>query len=302
MSFHQLSFTKNLGGLKNVHRSLIKGYVPGITLKEFTSAVRSILNVRAVLISEFFVATRLIGRVEYVVEDALVRQAFFQPANTVHARLSLFALMLNQPGERATEQYRAPAAAQNEYVRTELHDGKGWLASKLDLGSLKPWVKANVMEAGGGTKFATNFRALFDQCRFPLLATGHLKTYANHWGPLALRLFFDRHQIAHPNATVDDLVEAARNQEVHKLLGVPVAWLEQCIAGAAIAYVNKRPDLLFSTIEEAEEDEELSHGPAGKRTPQIGRMIQLSESNGAAETLYSRTCLVCGSDLKRRRP
>src|SRR5262249_2379116 len=160
--------------------------------------VRADLKARAVVVSEFYVATRLIGRTEYVVEDTLVRQAFLYPADITHARLSLFALLLNRPGERASQQYRSPAKAHNQYVRNELHDGKGWLSSRLDLGRLKPWVKANVSEAGGETKFATNFRALFNQCRFPTLTSGHLKTYANNWGPLALKLFFDRYQITHP--------------------------------------------------------------------------------------------------------
>ncbi len=117
MPFRPLSFTKNLGGLEHLHAAIRRAYRPGTTLEQFESRLPGPLANRRLVIVQFFIATRLVGRTEYVVEDALIQTTLAEPYGTTLARLYLFALLLNMPGQRLKHEYRSPAPAQNEFAR-----------------------------------------------------------------------------------------------------------------------------------------------------------------------------------------
>lgn len=298
MPYRPLSFTKNLGGFPRLQEAIKAAYEPGVTTKDFLERVPSALRSRALLFTEFYLATRIVGSQEYIVEDSLVRYTFLRPWGLIHTRLALFALMLNMPGERVKQLYRSPSEAQNAYVRSFLHDGKGWLESKLNLGQMITWVKANVqITPAGARKFSTNFRHLFEQAEFETLATGHSKTFASHWGPLAIRLFFDRIRITNRAAGVKELIDAAAKAELYKLLGVPQLWQDRIITGCAIAYVDHRPDLLTASIESDSDRNELGSGVAGRQPQQIKKLIELGRSSGALANLFGQTCQLCGSQI-----
>lgn len=87
MAHRPLSFTKNLGGLEHLYDAIRRAYRPGTTLREFEARLpRSLANRRLVII-QFFIATRLVGRTEYVVENALVhiRTAYPFVSRTHHS-------------------------------------------------------------------------------------------------------------------------------------------------------------------------------------------------------------------------
>jgi hypothetical protein len=271
--FRPLSFTKNLGGFKNLHQAIRVGYAPGITVSEFAARLPETLRSRAPIMTEFFLATRLIGGAEYLIEDTLVRHTFYKPYSQTHARLYLFSVIANLPGERLSARHRSPAEPHNTFVRNVLFKEDGWRASAIDLGTIKPWVRENVQLSGGRTKFATNFRNLFEQCNFGTLTSGVLRTYANSWGPLALRLFFERQSLGR-NGDVEALIRAAETSEIHKLLGVGKGWAEKVLKGAAVAFADGRPDLL---VEWAAPDEESGDSPAGPPNPQIKKLVALGK-------------------------
>src|SRR3954462_805203 len=100
MAYRPLSFTKNLGGLAHLHAAIRQGYSPGTTLEEFESRLTGTLRSRRLVIVQFFLATRLVGRTEYVVEDALIRSTLADAFDSRLARLYLFAMLLNMPGQR----------------------------------------------------------------------------------------------------------------------------------------------------------------------------------------------------------
>jgi hypothetical protein len=95
MPHRPLSFTKNLGGLEHLYAAIRRAYRPGTTLQEFESRLPGPLANRRLVMVQFFIATRLIGRAEYVLEDALIQTTLSEPYGATLARLYLFALLLN---------------------------------------------------------------------------------------------------------------------------------------------------------------------------------------------------------------
>lgn len=278
MSFRPLSFTKNLGGFENLHRAIRAGFEPGINVREFTKKLPGDLRTRAPVIYEFFLATKVVDGTEYVFEDTLIRHTFFKDYCTTHARLYFFALLANLPGERTNSKHLSPGEPQNNYVRTKAHDGSGWLSSSWDLGTIKPWVRTNVALSGGREKFATNFHHMFERCDFTILSSGHIRTFANYWAPLAIQLFFDRVSLSN-DLSDTSLVALAKKAEIHKLLGVSQDWFAKVIPGAARAYKQKRPDVFIATKESAEERQRMgTKSPAGSKTSQINQFVELGES------------------------
>jgi hypothetical protein len=87
MSYRPLSFTKNLGGLDQLYESIRSAYRPGTTLREFEQRLPHRLENRRLVIIQFFLATRLIGRTEYIVEDTLIRTTLAEENGPTLARL-----------------------------------------------------------------------------------------------------------------------------------------------------------------------------------------------------------------------
>lgn len=266
-------------------------------MAQFATRVPADLRNRVLIITEFFLATRVSGSQEIIIDDALVSETLERKKLDLPLkRLYFFSLILNMPGQRRKAEYASPAGAQNEFVRNYLHDGKGWLAARLDKDQhLEPWLVQHMtrMEIEALRKFRNNFYFFFEQCEFPVSTDGYLRTFANHWGPAALRLFFDRYRIDHPNAGVDELADAAREREIHKLLGMPLSWLDEVVDGAAVAYVENRQEELVATQETSEESGAPGTGPVDRRTTQVDQLVRSSKNKRQLEELYGKVCQIC---------
>jgi len=294
-----LSFTKNLGGLQHLYEAIRCAYSRGVCLHDFRRRLPASLRKNELIISEFFLATQILNREEIIADDALIRETLERaPLDLTLKRLYLFSLLLNMPGQRLKAEYSSPAGAQNDFVRTYLHDTDGWLADRLDLDRhIEPWVRDHVALTTGRRKFCTNFRYFFEQCEFPVSRNGHLRTFADHWGPLALRLFFDRYRIDSPNASLDDLVGAIYEHEIHKLLGMPLSWVNEIADGAALAYLSNRNELLTGTQESTGEAEEETTGPVGRKSVQSQQLMRSTKNKRSLEGWYGKVCQICGNKL-----
>lgn len=297
MAYRPLSFTKNLGGYQNLHQGIRAAYRPGITLPEFRTRLEPDLGARSLLISQFFIATRLVDGVEYVVEDALISTSLGEGYDVTAARLYLFAMLLNMPGQRIRAEYRSPAEGQNEYARLVIHDENGWRGSAINKDeAIEPWVRRNFQIAGADTarKITNNFHYFFESANFDVNPNGYLVTYANDWGPLALRLFFDRYRIHFPEADASQLMDAASEHEIHRLMGVDRTWLDQTVPGAAMLYLSGLREMLIAEPEQPREAVE----PPGRTTQLIKRLNRSSNNVLELHGWYGKTCQVCGKILK----
>ena len=110
MPFRPLSFTKNLGGLHRLRDAIQAAYTPNITLAAFERAIPPSLEGRRLVIVQFFLATRILRGTEYVVEDALIRTTLAEEWSVTHARLYLFAMLLNMPGSATIPSTARPLA------------------------------------------------------------------------------------------------------------------------------------------------------------------------------------------------
>lgn len=296
MAYRPLSFTKNLGGYRQLHQGIRAAYRPGTTLPDFRERLKSNFGDRDLLISEFFVATRLVDGVEYVVEDALISTSLGDEYATTTARLYLFAMLLNMPGQRKKTEHRSPAEGQNEYVRSILHDGNAWRSSKINKDEvLGPWVRSHFNVSGEQTarKIANNFYFFFESAKFDVNQDGYLVTYANDWGPLALRLFFDRYRIHFPEADASQLMDAAAEHELHRLMGVDRTWLDETVPGAAMLYLSGQQEMLVAAPEQPAQEVE----PPGRKTHLITRLNRSSENVLRLHDWYAKKCQVCGNVL-----
>lgn len=296
--FRPLSFTKNLGGYRNLYRIIREAYQPGITLADFGARIPRKRRGRFLVASEFFIASRIVDNNEIVYEDELIRQSLRRDLNQGLRRLYLFALLLNMPGQRRALLYRSPAEAQNRFVRDVLHDGIGWRAERLDPDAhIEPWVQSNVALQGRGAarKFTTNFAYFFEQCAFSENALGYLVTSANAWGAAALRLFFERYSLQAPAADVDELVKAAQSNEVHKLLGVDLEWLSEVVSGAAQLFLEDAPTAV--ELEDPDETEAEDIAPAGRVTRSISAPKRAAGNVVQLRDWYQGRCQICGNKL-----
>lgn len=227
MEYRPLSFTKNLGGYSTLYAAIRQNYRPRITVKEFLSSLPAQVKGRGLVISEFFLATQIVNGIEEIYEDALIRETLRRPLDLPLKRLYLFALLLNMPGQRHDASLRSPAAAQNSFVRTHLHDGHGWVASRLELSrEMLPWFESRMsMNPGALKKFCTNFRYFFEQCALSTTQSGHLDTNAAYWLPQAMRLFSERSSITIPAANTTSVQQLAVQYDIHKLCGTNEAAL-----------------------------------------------------------------------------
>jgi hypothetical protein len=246
-----LSFTKNLGGFQKAHEAIRNGYSPGVTVEQFRKRC-GLGPDRSLIVTEFILGTQVRDGEEYILADTLVVQTLSHPFSPLTARLYFFAINLNMPGERLKDEHLKPAAIQNALIREVLFVDSGFRAQRFDKDeSIEPVVKRLGDFASGVArrKWVNNYSFMAEQCRFVLTPDGSLETFADTWGTLALRLFFERYSVTHPAPDADILIAAAKIWELHKLIGVPESWLEERIAGAAEMFLSGE-DSVFQGFEE----------------------------------------------------
>jgi hypothetical protein len=302
-----LSFTRNLGGFRNVYKAIRAGYAPGVTIKQFQDRCGLSHDV-SFAITEFFLCTQIYGREEYIVADTLIEQTLSQPYNRLLARLYFFALNLNMPGERLKEVHRNPAEMQNTLVRDHLFIDDGFRAERFDKdSSIEPTVRG----FGGFTsrdalrKWVNNYSYMAEQCDFVQTPDGRVETFADTWGALALRLLFERYVVTNPAADVSTLVSAAQTIELHKLIGVPREWLDGRVDGAAEMFVSDHA-FVFLGFEESDAERKAATRGAAPPPPQgetkrreavIQQIIRRGENRSFLKTVYSGECQLSGVRL-----
>jgi hypothetical protein len=263
---------------------------------------------QSLLVTEFFLATQIIGSEEFIVADSLISQTLSQPYSRLLARLYFFALNLSMPGERIAEEHRNPAEMQNTLVREHLFVDGAFRAErfKKDEG-IQPIVSTfgGFTSADALRKWVNNYSFLIDQCEFVRTPDGRLETFPDSWVPLALRLFFERYSIVYPAPDPNDLIFAAREHEIYKLFGVSKEWLEVRIAGAAEMFASDQTEFLVGFEESAIERQAAARGleapgPARdteRRETVIRQIKRRGENRKFLQDLYQGECQISGVKL-----
>lgn len=302
-----LSFTRNLGGFGKVYDAVRAGFTPGVTVKQFQDRCGLSHDVSFV-ITEFFLGTQIHGGREYVLNDTLISQTLGQPYNRTIARLYFFALNLNMPGERLKADHRSPAIMQNTLAREHLFGNDGFIAQRFDKDrSIEPAVR----EYGGFSsqdalrKWVNNYSYMAQQCEFVWTRDGRVETFADTWGTLALQLFFERYTATNPAGDVNAMVSAAVDMELYKLIGVPKAWLDSRIDGAAEMFASGQDSAFFGSEESEAERRAAKSGAAPppkqgeskRRETLIQQIVRRGENRRFLQTVYNGECQLSGVRL-----
>jgi hypothetical protein len=224
------------------------------------------------------------------------------------ARLYFFALNLNLPGERLKAHHRDPAIMQNTLVREHLFVDDGFREARFEKDrSIEPTVKGFGGFTSGAAlrKWVNNYSYMAQQCAFVPTPDGRLETFADTWGALALRLFFERYVATHPAADPTTLVSAALEVEIYKLIGVPRSWLDGRIEGAAEMFVSDQSSVFLGFNESEAERLAVKRGgvppPPGReaerRETVIQQIIRRGENRRFLQTIYAGQCQLSGVRL-----
>jgi hypothetical protein len=301
------SFTRNLGGLQKVYEAIRAGYVTGVTVKQFRDHCGLSSNL-SLLVTEFFLAAQVHGNDEYIVADTLIAQTLTQPFSRLLARLYFFALNLNMPGQRIDPDQRNPSEMQNTYVRDHLFVDDGFRALGFDKDrSIEPVVKdfADFKTRKTLRKWVNNYGFIAEQCEFVEKPGGGVETFADTWGSLALRLFFDRYASEYPLPDVNALVSAAWSRQLHKLIGIPRSWLDERIAGAAQMFVSDQ-GYMFLGFEESNAERSAARkgtapppatGEIKRRNALTQQIKRRSDNIQFLQHVYAGECQLSGVKL-----
>jgi len=302
-----LSFTRNLGGFEKAYKAIRKGYAPEITVKLFRERCGLGSDV-SLLVTEFILATKIKGDEEVIVADELVTETLSRPFGPLIARLYFFAVNLNMPGDRLKTDHLNPAEMQNTLVREHLFVDGGWPVSRFDKDSV---IEPAVAMFGGFTsqralrKWVNNYSYMAEQCSFVPTPEGRYETFADSWGLLALRVFFQRHAIMSPSPDASALIADARSRELYKLIGVPPDWLDERIEGAAEMFVSGQDLMLTGFLEEKGEREAARKGsmpppPGGeakRRETTVSQILRRGENRRFLLDAYNGVCQLSGVKL-----
>lgn len=291
--YQPFSFTKQFS-VEHIYNAIRDFYYPGITLDEFSERVENRHGGRYVVLRDMFISTYLSNGAEYVLEDSLIRETLMRPLSPTHARLYLFALILNMPGPNR----RLSAEAQNDFVRNHLYQNNGWLMSELNATSIQQWAVQNVSlnSDRSSRKYATNFNNYFEQCGFVTNGTV-IDTRRESWVPIALRLAFERREVLSPYIDREDLISFAMGSEIYKLMGVDRDWFLSLLNGAIELYFSRELDA-FTPIEiPREASPQVIENINQRRQIQVNRIERRGTNKTQIHSWYNRTCQICRSPL-----
>lgn len=257
------------------------------------------------MVVEFFLFTQVRDGEEYVVEDTLIRETFTRREfDATLARLYFFALNLAMPGERLSAEQREAGRLQKHVLTRHVYARRGWVGERLDKDdSLEPFVR-DIETFDSVRKWVNNYSYMMKQCDFVMRPDGTVETFPDTWGPLALRLFFDRYTTLHPTDDVTELVRAAHAADLHKLIGVPRSWLDDRVDGAADMFLQEE-FYVFDTPPESEEEREAAREEgqlpppaagteAERRLAKIRQLIRRGDNRRFIQNLYGGTCQLSG--------
>jgi HNH endonuclease len=243
--------------------------------------------------------------------DELVLQSVTRPHSIEFDRLALFAFHLNRVGKPPGGVER-PAMWANAFVRELLwHDG-AWQSAALEDAALDPFIADHMIATPGvQEKSRNNYRGLFELCgyvptRLPIINTG-----ADHWLRSALFLAWDRLVLDHGTQLKSALVDYSRDEELHKLVGLPNRRFDSQIGGLAELYLAADgpdrfsahistpplPELVEEVGTEWIEQDEIEQ-TVGRRLRQVQAQLRDRRKAAALRKRYDNTCMVCGTKLK----
>jgi hypothetical protein len=298
------SFTKNVGGFRQAHEAIRRGYAPGVTVKEFRALCG--LNDQSLLVANYLLGTQVHDGEEVVLGDSLIEQTLSQPYSRLTARLYFFSVNLNMPGERLDGNADEWAKMQNTFAKDYLFDTDGFLVRRLAKDEMERVVGGYYdFEPGVRRKWVTNYSFMVEQCEFVPTPSGRLETFPDTWGPLALRLFFERFIATEASASASDLISAAHVRELHKLIGTPRDWLDGKLAGAASMFLDDQQFALIGSEEDNRERESAKRGleppPPGaaahRREALIKQIVRRTDNVRFLHTTYGGECQLSGTRL-----
>ena len=302
-----LSFTRNLGGFEKAYGAIRAGFVPGVTVKQFQERCGLGPNVSH-LVTEFLLGAYIRDGEEFVLADSLIAQTLSQPFSRLLSRLYFFAINLNMPGDRLKDHQLNPAEMQNTLMREYLFDRNGLRANRFDKGRIETIVKGfnAFTKSESQRKWVNNYSYMADQCAFVVAPDGRLETFADSWGPLALRLFFERYAAVSPDPDANELISAAQSKELHKLIGVPKSWLENRVVGAAEMFVSDEAYLLQgfdesdperAAAERGEAAPPAAAGESGRKSVLLQQIVRRGENVRFLQRVYRGECQISGVRL-----
>ena len=144
-----------------------------------------------------------------------------------------------------------------------------------------------------------------EQCGFVPIPDGRFETFADTWGPLALKLFFERCVAVKPTFDVNELVAEAKAGELHKLIGVPEAWLDERLSGAAEMFVSDQSYMFLGFHESKAERKAAQLGleppalgeEAQRREALVKQIIRRGENRRFLQAVYTGKCQLSGVRL-----
>ncbi len=301
------SFTKNIGGFVQAYEAIRRGYSPGVTIKEFRDRC-GLINQELVL-TEYLIGGEVRDGVGYVLADSIIEQTLVQPYNRMLARLYFFSVNLNMPGQRVESASAEWGEMQNTLTRERLYLDDGLSVVRFD----KQFIQDSVahyydFQPAALRKWVTNYYFMAEQCGFVSKPDGKLETFPDTWGPLALKLFFERYMAVSPGADAESLVESALAKELHKLIGVPKNWLDTRIEGAAEAFLARETSLFAGDTETEPERKSAEKGlappPQGeearRRESRSNQLIRRGDNKRFLRQLYGGECQISGVKLAGR--
>jgi hypothetical protein len=314
MKYRPGSFSKNFAwhgtGLRKLYNAVRSGFGGNLApvSREQWRANSGIGDRALDLIPLNFFLHNARGRISV---DELVFQSVTHPHSIEFDRLALYALHLNRVGKPPGGIER-PAMWANAFVRELLWRDGAWQSSALADAILDPFI-ADHMAATPGVqeKCRNNYRHLFELCGYLPTPLPIINTGADHWVPSALFLAWDRLVLDHGTRSKADLVDYARDEELHKLAGLPNRRFEPQVSNLAELYLAAGgldrfgaqapapavPELAEEVGTEWIEQDEIEQ-TVGRRLQQVKAQLRDRRKAAALRTHYDNTCMICGTKLQ----
>lgn len=246
------SFTKNYGwnqdapGLRKLHRVIRLGFAEdqGSVLRDTFRDRIDHLPSSPLLPLNFFLHNTVLGNRNYVTRDELVRQALASPHSWSFDHLALFAFHLGRVGERTGRSGDAVGAAfANDYVRSVLWQGEGWIAAATSIDSIDAHFGETIIVTGKGVahKCATNYHYILELVGLTAQKTALLNSRWRDWVGSAAFLLFDRFSADGPRGrmpTAESLLQSATQAEFHKLIGATQDEADEYLPLLAQSYLD----------------------------------------------------------------
>jgi hypothetical protein len=235
------SFTKNFGwnqqgiGLRGLYRAIRQGFsgsTGAVPRFRFRAACGVTDPDRQLIPVNFFLHNRILDGRNHVSRDELVRHACSTDYSDRFDLLALFAFHLGRQGHRTPKAGSAEGAAfATHYVKTRLWQNGGWMSSLLQREPILEEFQATIQTVGEHTaeKCATNYLYLLEAASLKGQRTACVNTRIDEWVGPALFLAFDRFALDQPDPqrpVRSSLLGMVRDDELHKLMGVTQAWLD----------------------------------------------------------------------------